>query len=52
MSDNGKSLSIYIQRQEIDKLKEKLRLAEVLIDKIDDKKYKQMIATYRMLTNA
>ena len=31
-------------------LQEKLRLADMLIDKIDDKKYKQMIATYRALT--
>ena len=41
-----------MQQQEIDKLKEQIRLAEMLINKIDDKKYKQMIATYRMLTNA
>jgi hypothetical protein len=31
-------------------LKENLRLANMLINKIDDKKYRQMIATYKALT--
>lgn len=33
-------------------LQEDLRLANILINKIDDKKYKQMIATYKALTKA
>jgi hypothetical protein len=31
-------------------LKEDLRIAEMLINKIDDKKYRQMITTYSWLT--
>jgi hypothetical protein len=34
---------------EVEQLRENLRLADMLIDKIDDKKYKQMITTYRNL---
>ena len=33
-------------------LREDLRLANMLINKINDKKYKQMVATYRILTKA
>jgi CobQ-like glutamine amidotransferase family enzyme len=33
-------------------LKENVRLADMLIAKIDDKKYRQMIATYRTLVKA
>jgi hypothetical protein len=32
-------------------LKEDLRLANMLINKIDDKKYQQMITAYRWLTS-
>ena len=31
-------------------LKKDLRIAEMVINKIDDKKYRQMITTYKMLT--
>ena len=32
-----------------DQIVERLRLANMLIDKIDDKKYRQMIGTYKLL---
>jgi len=35
---------------ENESLKEKLRLADLLINKIDSKEFKQMIGTYRLLT--
>ena len=35
---------------ENESLKEKLRLADLLIDKIESREYKQMISTYRLLT--
>lgn len=44
--------SIEVVEDYIGELQEKLRLANMLIAKIDDKKYRQMIATYKTLTKA
>ncbi len=57
MSKNKKCIGLSINEsymEEIENenksLKEKVRLAELLINKIDSKEYKQMIGTYRLLT--
>ena len=46
---------IYILMKKLQKqnseLKEKVRLADLLINKIDSKEYKQMIGTYKLLIN-
>jgi len=47
-----RSCNICEYKKEITDLTEKLRLADMFIDKIDDRKYKQMRATYKTLVKA
>jgi len=57
MSKNKKWIGLSVNESyvkeienENESLKEKLRLADLLINKIDSKEFKQMIGTYRLLT--
>ncbi len=57
MSKNKKWIGLSINESYVEEienenksLKEKVRLADLLINKIDSKEYKQMIGTYRLLT--
>ena len=49
--DLYKAKSDYYEK-EIKNLTERLRLADMFIDNIDDRKYKQMRATYKTLVKA
>ncbi|MFT6586071.1 MAG: hypothetical protein ACJAUY_000652 [Cognaticolwellia sp.] len=48
----GMANNIEKTSKDVAALKENVRLADMLIAKIDDKKYRQMIATYRTLVKA
>lgn len=57
MSKNKKWVGLSIDEAYVEEienenksLKEKVRLADLLINKIDSKEYKQTIGTYRLLT--
>ena len=47
-----RSCNICEYEKEIKDLTEKLRLADMFINKVDDKKYRQMKSSYRMLVEA